>query len=110
MKDKTYDQCLTDIASVFNEIDINKDGLIDQCEDAKFLLGIGNSEEYATTYAGTGKLSEVQQYCMYIVPDAFDQVKTKSSSDMMTDMMHMWPFSMLMPHEHDDDVDASGSG
>lgn len=69
----TYQQCLTKIGNIFKSIDLNNDGYIDRCEDAKFLMSVNNgNKSYAMNYAGDGTLSYIQGYCDYWVLDAFD--------------------------------------
>jgi hypothetical protein len=37
-------------------MDIDGNNYVDRCEDAKFLKGIGNTEEYALTYSTSRSL------------------------------------------------------
>lgn len=43
----TYAECKANMKVWFDIIDINKDQFVDRCEDAKFLYGVGNTEEYS---------------------------------------------------------------
>lgn len=92
LRDMTYAECQTAVTSMFNTIDLDNNGVVSQCEDAKFLLGIGNSKEYATSYPGTYSLANVKAMCEWIVPDGFDQ-KPVQSFNFLEDLAKMWPFS-----------------
>lgn len=60
LNDGTYAQCKTQMATFFAQIDLNNDGLIDRCEDAKFLYaGVGNTADYSLNYGAYGSLSEL---------------------------------------------------
>lgn len=43
----TYAECKANMKTWFDIIDLNGDQFVDRCEDAKFLYGVGNTEEYA---------------------------------------------------------------
>ena len=47
---KTTEQCKTELSRWFVDLDVNKDGEISKCEDAKFLMAIGNKKSYAEKY------------------------------------------------------------
>lgn len=94
LRDMSYTDCQSAITNAFNTIDLNKDGTVSQCEDAKFLLGIGNTEKYAKTYPGSYSLSEVKAMCDWIVPDGFDQ-KTTTQVNFLQDILNMWPLNLF---------------
>lgn len=71
----TYQECLTSMEGIFNAIDLDNNGYVDRCEDAKFLMAIGNTEEYALNFTGTTNLPYLQGYCKHMVVDAFDQME-----------------------------------
>jgi len=68
----TYQECMDFMKSAAQANDLNNDKFIDRCESAKFLKGIGNSEEYSLNYASSGNLLDLQHYCKIVVIDAFD--------------------------------------
>lgn len=85
----------------FDQIDTNKDGLIDRCEDARFLYAIGNTEEYSLNYGGYGSLLDLQKYCDFVVPDAFDAIaeEAKAAGDdgsLFAMLAQFWPFDMIL--------------
>lgn len=94
LRDMSYADCQSAVANSFNTIDLNKDGVVTQCEDAKFLVGIGNSDEYAQTYPGSYSLSDVKSMCDWIVPDGFDQKQT-TEVNFLKDLINMWPLSLF---------------
>lgn len=42
--------CKNAVKAIFRLGDLNGDGIIDRCENAKFLYGLGNSQKYALNY------------------------------------------------------------
>lgn len=62
--------------------------MIDRCEDAKFLYAIGNDEDYSLLYGGYGSLPDLQKYCSYVVPDAFDVIAMKAKEDGHDSLIH----------------------
>lgn len=70
------------------QMDIDGNNYIDRCENAKFLKGIGNTEEYSLTYASSGSLVQALQLCDYLVIDAFDEPKDENS-DFMSLLIQM---------------------
>lgn len=94
LRDMTYAECQTALKNAYSTVDINGDGVVSQCEDAKFLLGMGNTKEYAQTYPGSYSQSSVIAMCDYIVPDGFAQKET-IKVDFLAEIMNMWPFSLF---------------
>lgn len=90
----SYTDCQNAITNSFNTIDLNKDGVVSMCEDAKFLVGIGNTVDYAKTYPGSYSLSDVKGMCDWIVPDGFDQ-KPVTEVNFLKDFINMWPLSLF---------------
>ena len=45
------EKCKEVLPQVFDLIDVNKNGLLERCEDANFLHILGNSEEYSKKYS-----------------------------------------------------------
>merc|ERR1712023_31839 len=87
------------MATYFGQIDLNNDGLIDRCEDAKFLFaGAQNTADYSLNYGGYGTLSELQHYCLYIVPNAVDVVRWEKKADggIVGFLSGIWPFSEIV--------------
>lgn len=78
----------------FNTVDLNNDGVVSQCEDAKFLVGVGNTEDYAKTYPGSYSLSDIKAMCDWMVPDGFDQKET-TEMNFLDELMKMWPFNLF---------------
>lgn len=68
----SYDECMNVIATVAKQMDLDGNNYVDRCEDAKFLKGIGNTAEYASTYASSRSLPEVQRLCHWVIIDAFE--------------------------------------
>ena len=84
-------------------MDIDGNNYVDRCEDAKFLKGIGNTEEYALTYATSRSLPQVLELCDYLVIDAFDEPKEEDTdflSLLMQFISGVFPFQLL---SHGDD-------
>jgi hypothetical protein len=111
----TYDQCITVMKGVSKTIDLNEDGFIDRCENAKFLKAIGNSEEYALNYSSSGSLLELQEYCKVVVIDAFDTLKDEQEDDLLQTIISFasgcWPFNLLAgKDDHLIDLSVGGSG
>lgn len=53
----TYTECMDTMKDIFNELDLNSDGYIDRCEDAKFLMAANDgNKEYAKNFAGETSL------------------------------------------------------
>lgn len=94
LSEGTYDECIEAMDKAFHVIDINKDSYMDKCESAKFLKAYGNTDEYSLEYAGMATAEELHKYCMWVVPDAFDHMHG-DKMDMMSEIMDMWPFSMI---------------
>lgn len=90
----SYTDCQNAISNSFNTIDLNKDGVVSMCEDAKFLVGIGNTKAYAQTYPGSYSLADVKGMCDWIVPDGFDQ-KPATQVNFLKDLINMWPMSLF---------------
>ena len=42
--------CKLAVKQIFRIADLDKDGHINRCENAKFLYGLGNSQKYALNY------------------------------------------------------------
>lgn len=79
---KTYDECLTIMKDAFGVMDKNNDMYVDKCENAQFLKGIGNTDEYALTYASSMSLPGAQEYCKVFVIDAFDTLAMEQDKDL----------------------------
>lgn len=70
--------------SIFNKMDLNGDKYIDRCENAKFLHGIGNTEDYAKNYSSAQSLPQAQEWCKYVIIDAFDTVSEEKDDDFLS--------------------------
>lgn len=90
-----YTECLTQLQQWFTIIDLNNDQTIDRCEDAQFLFGVGNTEEYSINYSGSSGVNDMAGICMYVVPTAFDDVRyiehnsTSPILNIMNDIIEM---------------------
>lgn len=97
--DGSYDQCLSTMKSIFNSLDLDNNGQIDRCEDAKFLLWANDgNKEYAMNYSGYGNLNDLQHYCKFMVIDAFDQPDTTDYfwlQNIVSRMAGVFPFNFL---------------
>lgn len=85
---KSYQECKDIFSNIAKQMDIDGNNYVDRCEDAKFLKGIGNTDEYALTYSTSRSLPQVLQLCDYLVIDAFDQPKDEDD-DVMKLLMQM---------------------
>jgi hypothetical protein len=94
LRDMSYADCQSSITNAFNTIDLNKDGMISECEEAKFLLGIGNTEAYAKSYPASYSLGDITKMCEWIVPDGFDQ-KPTTQVNFLQDILNMWPLNLF---------------
>lgn len=72
------------MVSIFNKMDLNGDHYVDRCEHAKFLRGIGNTDEYAKNYSSAGSLQQAKEWCKYLVIDAFDTVSEEKDEDFLS--------------------------
>jgi len=79
-------------------MDLDGNNYIERCEDAKFLKGIGNTDEYSLTYSSARTLPQAMDICNYLVIDAFDQ-QEKADDSLMTLIFQlangMFPTSLL---------------
>lgn len=80
LREKSYAECQTAITNAFNTVDLDGNGIVSMCEDAKYLRGIGNTKEYAMSYPNTYSLKTVQDMCAWIVPDAFDDIQQAAAA------------------------------
>lgn len=122
----TYTECMAVMKTTSNTIDLNNDGFIDRCENAKFLKAIGNSEEYSLNYSSSGSLLGLQEYCKVVVIDAFDTIAEEQDDDLLQTIISFasgcWPFNVLAGkndklidlsvggHDHDHDHDSDDDG
>ena len=94
----TYDECLSTIDNIVRAMDLNNDGIVDRCENAKFLKGIGNTDEYASEYSGSVSLLSAQSICKYYVIDAFESAEAPDTG-LMTLLIQtangLFPFELL---------------
>ena len=94
----TYAECLSTIDNIVRAMDLNSDGIVDRCENAKFLKGIGNTDEYAANYSGSVSLVQAQEICKYYVIDAFESAEAPDTS-LMTLLIQtangLFPFELL---------------
>jgi hypothetical protein len=81
----TLQQCKDNMKLMFKAIDVNNDGYVNQCEDAKFLKAAGAPDDYALMYPGSASLYELQSYCYMIVPDAYEEMP-----DFFTQIINMF--------------------
>ena len=65
-------------------MDLDGNKYVDRCENAKFLKGIGNTDEYALNYSSSQSLPQAQEWCKYAVIDAFDTVEYEKDKDFLT--------------------------
>lgn len=95
----TYDQCLDIFKRAGVAMDTNKDGLVDRCEDARFLKAIGNTDEYALNYSGSFNTAGAQQWCKVLVIDAFDTLKDEEENDLLQTIIGwaggFWPLNIF---------------
>jgi hypothetical protein len=99
----TYAECITTMQSWFKIVDLNDDQYLDRCEDAKFLYGFGNTEEYALTYGGIGSVTDFEKICATAVPDAFEAIQAADAeNDVLSQWLDMWPLNLLMGADHED--------
>lgn len=107
----TYAECKANMATWFNILDLNNDGFVDRCEDAKFLYGVGNTEEYSQNYAGMVNLPELQALCAQLVPSAFDEIRLENAKKASIEYLisQAYPFNliydMFFPAKDDDNDD-----
>lgn len=97
--DGTYDQCLSTMKSIFNSLDLDNNGQIDRCEDAKFLLWANDgNKEYALNYSGYGNLADLQHYCKIMVIDAFDMPMDNQKfwmESILSRVVGAWPINLF---------------
>lgn len=79
---KSYTECQDIFKNIAKQMDIDGNNYVDRCEDAKFLKGIGNTDDYSLTYSTSRSLPQVLQLCDYLVIDAFDQPKEEDKDFM----------------------------
>lgn len=70
----SYQECMDTMVSLFQKMDLDGNKMVDRCENAKFLKGIGNTDEYASKFSSAQSLPQAQEWCKYVVIDAFDTV------------------------------------
>lgn len=112
----TYAECKANMKTWFDIIDVNGDQFVDRCEDAKFLYGVGNTEEYAQNFAGMTNLAELQHLCGQLVPSAFDEIRLENEKNASIEYLisQAYPFNLIydmffpegMDHDKDDDDNA----
>ena len=61
-----------EVVKWFKVVDLDHNGVVDRCENAKFLFYLGNTREYSLNYAGMVSLQDAKQLCYEAVLDAFD--------------------------------------
>lgn len=97
----------------FGELDQNKDGFIDRCEDATFLRGVGNTIEYSLNYAGEASLADVQGVCKMYVLTAFDDIAEMDKDKHWYNELGLEKIPILnlfiegMDHDEDADDDST---
>ena len=94
----TYDECKATIAKVFKAIDLNNDGYLDRCEDAKFLSVINKNEDYARKYSGDASLQSLYKVCDYYVLDAFEREDDTDYywlQNLLSRLAGVFPFNVL---------------
>ena len=62
-KIKDRQSCLDNIQKIFDIMDINKDSMIQRCEDAKFQFASGSSKEYALKFSNEFSRSTANLIC-----------------------------------------------
>ena len=77
MHNQTLDYCLTTVTEWFKTIDLDSNGVVDRCEDAKFLRYLGNTQEYSLQYSDITGLTAAKDMCYHVIPDAYNQMEHK---------------------------------
>lgn len=95
----TYDECMDLMKRATTAMDLDKNGLVDRCEDAKFLKAIGNTDEYSLNYSASFNYGGAQQWCKLIVIDAFDTIKDEKEDDLLQTLLGwaggFWPLNIF---------------
>lgn len=69
--------CKSAMQSIFRIADLDRNGWIDRCENAKFLYGIGNTAEYALSFSEIKTLPSLYQSCYVRFTDHFNSEFTE---------------------------------
>lgn len=59
-----YDSCMANIMKSFEIMDLNKDGFLERCEDAKFQHAMGSSKEYALKFSSPISKGYTESICL----------------------------------------------
>lgn len=60
--------CKKSVYKIFKLADLDKSGMVDRCENAKFIYGLGNTQEYALNYNMIITLPYLYSYCTHTFP------------------------------------------
>lgn len=55
--------CLTAIDDIFRVLDLNNDGVVDRCEDARFQIAAGSTQDYALKFSEAFNLHSFEKIC-----------------------------------------------
>lgn len=55
--------CATGIDNIFAILDLNNDGVVDRCEDARFQIAAGSTSDYALKFSEKFNLHSFEQIC-----------------------------------------------
>lgn len=76
------DSCKASMMKIFKTADLDHNGIISRCENAKFLVGIGNTGEYALQFSEMKTLPGLYSGCYSQFPETMDM-----EEEMMKMMM-----------------------
>jgi len=60
--------CKKSVYKIFRLADLDKSGMVDRCENAKFIYGLGNTQEYALNYNMIITLPYLYSFCSHAFP------------------------------------------
>ena len=77
----SLETCKKSVQKIFRIADLDKSGMIDRCENAKFLYGVGNTPDYALNYNMIITLPYLYSNCAKAFPDMKDYMHDDHHDD-----------------------------